>query len=159
MNPRILLVDDHEIVREGIRTLLQRARPEWIICGEAANAGDAHKAVRGLDPDIMILDITMPGTSGLELAKQMKTMNLRTRILIFTMHDFKRLATDVRDVGAQGYVLKSQAGRDLIVAIERVLAGGTFFGPSNESQAPGGSESSKSGTPEPGTVLRMKLAL
>jgi DNA-binding NarL/FixJ family response regulator len=157
VNPRILLVDDHEIVREGIRTLLQRARPEWIICGEASNAGDALKAVRGLDPDIMILDVTIPGTSGLELAKRLTTMNVRTRILIFTMHNFTRLATEVRDVGAQGYVLKSQAARYLIIAIDSVLAGGTFFGSPNESQASGESGGPSRGKPERGTMFKMRL--
>jgi DNA-binding NarL/FixJ family response regulator len=128
VNPRILLVDDHEVVREGIRTLLQRARPDWIICGEVSSAGDALKAIRGLDPDVVILDVTMPGTSGLELAKRLKTMNVRARVLIFTMHKSNTLANEVRDVGAQGYVLKSQAARDLIIAIERIMAGATFFG-------------------------------
>jgi DNA-binding NarL/FixJ family response regulator len=150
MNPRILLIDDHEIVREGIRTLIHRARPDWVICGEASNAGEALKAVRGLDPDIMILDITMPGTSGLELAQRLTTMNVRSRILIFTMHNSSRLATEVREVGAQGYVLKSQAARDLIAAIECLLAGGTFFGAASETEGPGESKSE----PGRGSMIR-----
>ena len=70
MNPRILIVDDHEIVREGIRTLLGRSRSEWQICGEASNASEALTAVKTLEPDVVILDITMPGTRGLEVAKR-----------------------------------------------------------------------------------------
>jgi len=128
MNPRILIVDDHEIVREGIRTLLGRSRSEWEICGEASNATEALSAVKSLAPDIVILDITMPGTSGLEVAQRIKSMQLSSRILIFTMHDSERLAAEVRDVGAHGYVLKSQAARDLVVAIERILSGDLFFG-------------------------------
>src|SRR5579862_8274413 len=139
MNPKILIVDDHEIVREGIRTLLGRSRAEWFICGEASNADDALIAAQRLQPDVIILDITMPGTSGLELAQRMKDMNLPSRVLIFTMHDSDRLATEVRDAGAQGYVLKSQAARDLVLAIERILRGGTFFGQEPESgSGPGG---------------------
>ncbi|HUJ82889.1 MAG TPA: response regulator transcription factor [Candidatus Acidoferrales bacterium] len=128
MKPRILVVDDHEIVREGIRTLLSRTRSDWEICGEASNAGDALHAIRTLEPDIVILDITMPGTSGLELALQVRNLRLPSRVLIFTMHDSERLATEVRNAGAQGYVLKSQAARDLVLAIERILGGDTFFG-------------------------------
>jgi DNA-binding NarL/FixJ family response regulator len=127
MNPRILIVDDHEIVREGIRTLLGRSRSEWQICGEASNASEALAAVKTLEPDVVILDITMPGTSGLEVAKRIKNMQIRSRVLIFTMHESERLATEVRDAGAHGYVLKSQAARDLVSAIEEVLSGGSFF--------------------------------
>lgn len=126
MNPKILIVDDHEIVREGIRTLLGRSRPGWEICGEAPNASEALEKVKSLDPDIVILDITMPGMSGLEAAARMNKLGIRAKVLIFTMHDSQRLAKEVRDVGARGYVLKSQAARDLVQAIERILAGGTF---------------------------------
>ena len=135
MKPRILVVDDHEIVREGIRTLLSRTRSDWEICGEASNAGDALNAIRTLEPDIVILDITMPGTSGLELALQVRNLRLPSRVLIFTMHDSERLATEVRNAGAQGYVLKSQAARDLVLAIERILGGDTFFGPRSLTSA------------------------
>lgn len=128
MKPKILIVDDHEIVREGIRTLLNRTRTDWEICGEAANADEALSAVQSLAPDIVILDVTMPGRSGFDVAREMKKMNSPSRILIFTMHDSPRLATEARDVGAQGYVLKSQAARDLVLAIEQILNGGNFFG-------------------------------
>ena len=135
MKPRILVVDDHEIVREGIRTLLGRTRSDWEICGEASNAGDALNAIRTLTPDIVILDITMPGTSGLEVALQVRNLRLPSRVLIFTMHDSERLATEVRNAGAQGYVLKSQAARDLVLAIEKILGGDTFFGPPSLTSA------------------------
>lgn len=125
---RILIVDDHEIVREGIRTLLTRARPEWEICGEAANANDAIDAVKMQKPDLVVLDITMPSVSGIDVAKKIRDLKEPSRILMFTMHDSAQLADDVRDAGAQGLVLKSQAARDLVIAIETLLAGGTFFG-------------------------------
>jgi DNA-binding NarL/FixJ family response regulator len=131
MHPTILIVDDHEIVREGIRTLLRRSRSDWQICGEASNAGEALNAIKTLAPDIVILDITMPGMSGLEAAQRIRSMRHASRVLIFTMHDSERLATEVREAGAQGYVLKSQAARDLVLAIECILAGGTFFGASS----------------------------
>ena len=105
-----------------------RSRSDWEICGEASNAGEALTAVKKLAPDLVILDITMPGTSGLEVAQRIKSMQLPSRILMFTMHDSERLEAEVRDVGAHGYVLKSQAARDLVLAIERILGGGSFFG-------------------------------
>lgn len=127
MTARILLVDDHEIVREGIRTLLTRSRPEWEICGEAGNGEEALEAVKQLKPDIVILDITMPKMNGLEVAPKIARLGLGCRVLMFTMHDSERLSGEVRQAEAQGLVLKSQAARDLIRAVDRLLAGGTFF--------------------------------
>jgi DNA-binding NarL/FixJ family response regulator len=127
MATRILLVDDHEIVREGIRTLITRSRPEWEICGEARDGEEALDAVRALKPDVVILDITMPKMSGLEAAPRIAKLGLGCRVLMFTMHESARLSTEVRQAEAQGLVLKSQAARDLVRAVDRLLAGGTFF--------------------------------
>jgi two-component system invasion response regulator UvrY len=135
MNPTILIVDDHEIVREGIRNLLARSEKNWEVCGEAANANDALQAIKKLHPDVVILDVTMPGISGLEAARLIAKLDLPARVLIFSMHESERLETEVRAAGAHGFVSKSQAARDLVVAIESLLAGGTFFGP--PSEAPG----------------------
>lgn len=129
MPARILLVDDHEIVREGIRTLIARSRPEWEICGEARDGEEALEAVRNLKPDIVILDVTMPKMSGLEAAPRIAKLGLGCRVLMFTMHDSERLCSEVRQAEAQGLVLKSQAARDLIRAVDRLLSGGTFFSP------------------------------
>jgi DNA-binding NarL/FixJ family response regulator len=127
MATRILLVDDHEIVREGIRTLITRSRPEWEICGEARDGEEALEAVRALKPDVVILDITMPKMSGLEAAPRIAKLGLGCRVLMFTMHDSERLSTEVRQAEAQGLVLKSQAARDLVRAVDQLLDGGTFF--------------------------------
>jgi len=128
MKPKVLIVDDHEIVREGIRRLLTGSRPGWEICGEAANGKQAVDSVKSLKPDVLILDITMPGMSGLEAAPHILKLSLGCRIVIFTMHYSDRLAAEIRETGAHGYVQKSQAARDLVEAIECVLHGGTFFG-------------------------------
>ncbi len=133
---RILIADDHEIVRDGIRTLLRRCRPEWVICGEAKNGKEAIEAATLLEPDVLVLDVTMPVMSGLEAALRITRLGLPARVLIFTMHETKSLVMEVRDVGAQGYVVKSQASRDLINAIDRILAGGTFFGPETQPASP-----------------------
>jgi DNA-binding NarL/FixJ family response regulator len=127
MGPRILIVDDHEIVREGLRNLLSQSRPAWVICGQATNGKEAVEAVRDLEPDAVVLDITMPMMSGLEAARRIAQSGTSTRVLMFTMHESDSLGQEVRDAGAQGYVLKSQAAKNLIVAIETILAGGTFF--------------------------------
>jgi DNA-binding NarL/FixJ family response regulator len=132
MEPRILIVDDHEIVREGIRTLLERSGKNWQISGEASNASEALLAVKSVHPDVVILDITMPGISGLEAARLIVELDIAARILIFTMHESPTLEAEVRDTGAHGYVSKSQAARDLVLAIETLLCGGTFFGAPSE---------------------------
>ena len=128
MPTRILIADDHEVLREGVRSFLTKVRKDWEICGEASNGEEAVRAAQQLNPDIVILDITMPRLSGLEASARLAALRLPAPILIFTMHDSQRLPDEVSQAGARGYVLKSQAGRDLVVAIETLLAGGTFFG-------------------------------
>ena len=126
MSVRILIADDHEVIRHGVRTILQ-ARPEWEICGEAANGSDTVRLFKELKPDISIIDITMPGLNGLDAARQITAEDVNSKILIFTMHESVSLSASVRRVGARGYVTKSQATRELIRAIESILGGGTFF--------------------------------
>jgi DNA-binding NarL/FixJ family response regulator len=137
MATKILIVDDHEIVREGIRTLIARARPKWEIIGEANRGVQAIEMCETLKPDVMVLDITMPGMSGLEVASKMAASRMPCRVLMFTMHESEMLSGEVRQSGAHGFVLKSQAARDLIRAIDCLLAGGTFFGsePAQEKNA------------------------
>lgn len=153
MSARILIVDDHDVVRQGIRTTMLRSRPEWEVCGEAANGKEAIEAVTALKPDVIILDITMPVMSGLEAAPRIAKLDPNCRVLIFTMHESQRLADDVRAAGAHGYVQKSQAGRDLILAIDCLLAGGTFFG------AQGGSGPKEEKKPKPGISFRAAFCL
>lgn len=127
LNTRVVIADDHEIVREGIRRLLTRSRPNWEICGEAASGGETVELVTNLKPNVVILDITMPGMSGLEAARQIAKLHLECRILIFTVHDSDWLKSEIRQTGAHGYVHKSRVDRDLVFAIERLLEGGAFF--------------------------------
>ncbi|MBV8477614.1 MAG: response regulator transcription factor [Acidobacteria bacterium] len=151
MAVRILLADDHEVVRQGLRTIL-KARSGWEIIGEAENGQQAIDAVRELKPDVIILDITMPVMSGLEATQAICKLRLGTRVLIFTMHDSRSLVRAVRKAGADGYVLKSRAARDLIKAVEALLGGGSFFGPENEA---GGEERQK---PREGNLLLCRSA-
>ena len=152
MATSILLADDHEIVLEGIRTLIGRSGRDWEICGEARNGVEAIEMVKALKPDVAVLDITMPIMSGLEAAKQIYKLGQKTRILIFTMHEAGRLGIEARESGAHGYVLKAQAARDLIRAIDHLLAGATFFG------APPETEKEKDERSNPGILLRQSIA-
>jgi DNA-binding NarL/FixJ family response regulator len=144
MGSKILIVDDHEVVRQGIRTIL-RARPQWEICGEAVNGRDAIEKAQSLDPDVIIMDITMPEMSGIEATREITRLKLRAAVLVFTMHESKNLASTVQDAGARGFVLKSHAARDLLDALEALLAGGTFFGPDPGKSAKSKEESGKRG--------------
>jgi DNA-binding NarL/FixJ family response regulator len=135
MAKRILIADDHEIVLEGIRNLVGRSGRPWIICGEARNGEDAVAMVKSMQPDVAILDITMPNMNGLEAAKEISSMRTECRILIFTMHESNRLGIEAREAGARGLIVKAQAARDLIRAVDALLAGGTFFNfPSEENK-------------------------
>jgi DNA-binding NarL/FixJ family response regulator len=134
MPARILVADDHEVVRQGIRAIL-RTRSDWEICGEAVDGRDAIRLAKELQPDVVIMDITMPVMSGLEASQEIVKLQLPSRILIFTMHESKSLGPSVRKVGAHGYVVKSRAARDLVDALDRLLAGGTFFDNASPSGA------------------------
>lgn len=137
MSVKILIADDHEVVRQGIRTILS-ARPEWEICGEAVNGQEAVRLVNELQPDAVIMDITMPVMSGLEAARQLTKSKASAPILIFTMHESRSLADSVKETGAKGFVFKSRAARDLIRALEVLLSGGSYYGPESGSNTPSG---------------------
>ena len=155
MDASIVIVDDHEIVREGVRNLLARLRPNWEIRGEAASGNEGVQAVKRLRPDVVVLDITMPDGSGLEAAARVTRMGLGCRILIFTMHESAGLEEEIRNSGAHGYVVKSQAARDLVHAIDRLLGGGTFFHHQPELET----EPRKQDPKTPGITSRISLVL
>jgi DNA-binding NarL/FixJ family response regulator len=98
------------------------------------------------------MDITMPEMSGIEATREITKLKLRSAVLVFTMHESKNLASTVQDAGARGFVLKSHAARDLLDALEALMAGGTFFGPDA-----GRSAKAKDGGPNPGLTFRMGL--
>jgi DNA-binding NarL/FixJ family response regulator len=123
---RILVADDHEIVRQGLRALIQE-HPQWELVAEATDGRDAVDKASELKPDIAIVDITMPSLNGLEAAKQMLKLNPPTKILIFTMHDSELAMQKAVNAGARGYVLKADAGRDIVRAVQALLNGQTFF--------------------------------
>jgi DNA-binding NarL/FixJ family response regulator len=126
MSLRILVVDDHDVVRQGVRLILRR-NPDWEICGEAENGIEAVEKARQLNPDLIILDVSMPGKDGLEVATELHASGFASKVLVLTMHESKELAAAVKRVGAKGYVIKSHAARDLMKAIETIVNGGDFF--------------------------------
>jgi DNA-binding NarL/FixJ family response regulator len=146
----ILIVDVHEVVRVGVRSIINRASPQWEICGEASNGQEAIDATRRLRPDIILLDITMPVLNGFDAATRISGLGLTSQILIFTMHESGELVHDARRVGARGYVTKSDAARHLVRAIETLLSGGTFFG---------GPERHESAEKNPPSGILFRLAL
>jgi DNA-binding NarL/FixJ family response regulator len=148
----ILIVDDHEVIRQGVRAIVQKARPDWRIVGEAANGKDAIAAVARLMPNVVVMDVSMPEMNGLEAAAEILKNGSGSAILIFSMHESEHFVDEVRRTGVHGCVQKSQAGRDLIRAIEAVTSGGTFFGPV------AGPETKPEGKPDDGPLLRAAFA-
>lgn len=123
---RILIADDHEVMRRGMRGLLE-SHDEWAICGEAFEGKEVVAKSRELRPDLIIMDINMPGLTGIAAAQQIRRENPQAKILFFSVHESAQTVREVISAGAQGYVAKSRAGHDLVDAVRSVLGGGTFF--------------------------------
>ena len=123
---RILLADDHDIVRRGLKALLQEC-PGWEICGEALSGRNAVDLARELQPDIAIVDLMMPDLNGLETTRQIRKASERTQVLIFTMHHDESLVHEVLDAGARGYLLKTDAEPHIVTAVETLLRRQPYF--------------------------------
>jgi len=114
---RILIVDDHAVVRRGVRSLLE-SQLGWEISGEAATGREAVDMAKRLQPDIVVMDLSLPELNGLDATRQILKESPRSEILMLTMHHSEELARNVLQAGARGYVLKSDADQSLIAAIE-----------------------------------------
>jgi two-component system, NarL family, sensor kinase len=123
---RILIADDHEVMRRGLRGLVE-SQEEWSVCGEAIEGNEAISKTRELHPDLLILDVSMPGVSGIEAALQILKDDPSIKILFFTMHDSPQMMREISNVGAWGYVAKARAGNDLVDAVRIILDGKKFF--------------------------------
>ena len=123
---RLVLADDHAILREGLRQLLAAAG-DMDVVGEARDGHEVMQRVRELDFDVLLLDMSMPGKSGIELIKQVRTEKPRLRILVLSMHEEHQYAVRAIRGGASGYLTKEGASRQLVEAIRKVAAGGAFI--------------------------------
>lgn len=126
---RVLVVDDHAILRDGIRSLLER-QDDMKVIGEAANGQEALAQIGELLPDIVLMDVNMPGMNGLEATRQVKALYPQVKILILTQHDSQEYITPLLQAGASGYVLKRSGGREVVNAIRHVIEHGAFLEPS-----------------------------
>jgi DNA-binding NarL/FixJ family response regulator len=125
---RIIIADDHEIARQGIRALLE-THQGWEVCAEAKDGREAVALAGSLSPDVLLLDIGMPNLNGLDATRQILATNPDACILILTVHDSEQVVREVLATGARGFLLKSDAGRDLLAAVEALQNHRTFFTP------------------------------
>lgn len=125
---RILLVDDHTILRQGVRMLLE-SEPDLTVCGEASDGEEAIRLTETLAPDVVVMDITMPGLSGLVATHRIRRRDPSARVLILTMHDRREYVLDMLDAGACGYILKETAAEQLAEAVRSVVRGESVFYP------------------------------
>jgi DNA-binding NarL/FixJ family response regulator len=136
---RVVLADDHQIVREGVRALLEASEPQdgrrVSVVGEAANAAEALTLCRQLTPEVTVLDVSLPGASGFDIAEQLRALPRPPAIVMLSMHVSPEHVRRARDVGAAAYVVKGSGVAELAEAIARVAAGGT--GPFPEGAPPG----------------------
>lgn len=134
MSISILLADDHEIFRQGLNMLLG-TRPDYKIVGEASNGNETIHKVRQLQPDLVIVDMVMPGMNGLEIIKQIIEQFPEMRIIVLSLHDDENYVVNALRNGASGYVLKESSTADLIHAIDVVMRGQRFLSPSLDEKA------------------------
>ncbi len=123
---RILLVDDHPLMCHGMAQLIDQ-QPDLAVCGQAGSAEHALECVRTLRPDLVLVDVTLPGKPGFELIKDLRTMFPEVAILVFSMHDESLYAERSLRAGARGYLMKSAGGEELVKAIRQVLAGKVYL--------------------------------
>ncbi|MBB3238411.1 response regulator [Phyllobacterium endophyticum] len=123
---RILIADDHEIVRQGVKAILSK-RERWEVVGEAANGRDAVEQARATQPEIAILDYALPFINGVEAARQIRLHSPKTEVLIFTQHDNEALLRNILEAGVRGYLLKTDATQYLVQAVEALEHRQPFF--------------------------------
>ena len=123
---RILIVDDHPVFRDGLAGLTGR-EPNWSICGVADNAQDALTAIERLKPALVLVDISLPGRSGLELIKDIRALRPQTAVLVISMHDETLYAERVLRAGGRGYIMKQEGPEKILQAIRTVLAGQLYL--------------------------------
>lgn len=125
----VVLVDDHGVLREGMRRLLEQ-EPDLAVVGEASNGAEAVEVVRALSPDLVVMDVVMPGISGVEATRLIKKSNPTTAVLILSAYDDDRYVLGLLEAGVAGYLLKSARGQELVQAIRAIRTGDAVLHPS-----------------------------
>jgi DNA-binding NarL/FixJ family response regulator len=159
---RVLLADDHAILREGVRALLA-PHADIEVVGEACNGREAIDAVEKLDPDVVVMDIAMPGLGGIEATIELKKLGKRAKVLILSQYEDREYVRRLLKIGVSGYILKKSAGPELVNAIRAVFRGGLVLDPEvarvameeSASTAPGGSDPYETLTDREKQVLKL----
>jgi len=147
---RVLIVDDHPIVRQGLRRMID-PEPDLAVCGEAQSEREARAAIRDLDPDVVIVDLSLSQGDGLDLVRDVHAQRPDLPMLVLSMHDEAIYAGRLLACGASGYIMKHAASEQLLIALRRVLDGGTYMSDALASQrvAPGGEDAMHTGVFDP----------
>ena len=126
--PRVLIVDDHAFIRRGVQTILHPF-PEWEFCGEAENGKEAIRLADQLKPEVIIMDISMPGLNGIEATRAIRKSQPNVKIVLLTLHDSSELLRIAFRAGARGYLLKTDAEQELVKALTVVSGEGAYISP------------------------------
>lgn len=126
--PRVIVVDDHAVIRRGVQGILH-SYPEWELCGEAENGEEGVKLAESVKPEVVIMDVSMPGMNGLEATRQIHQLLPDTKVLLLTLHSSTELVRSAFRAGARGYVLKSDAEHELVRALNVLIGEGTYVSP------------------------------
>jgi two-component system response regulator NreC len=131
--PRVLIVDDHAFIRRGVQSILQ-AFPEWELCGEAGSGTDAIPLVEELKPDVVLMDVTMPGMNGIDATRIIRKSHPRVKVVLLTLHESSEILRSGFRAGANGYLLKADAEEELMKAMRVVVGGGSYISPKIDSR-------------------------
>jgi DNA-binding NarL/FixJ family response regulator len=128
----VLIVDDHAFIRRGVQTILHPF-PEWELCGEADNGNDAIRMAEELKPEVIIMDLSMPGLNGIEATRAIRKTQPGVKIVLLTLHESAELVRSAFRAGAMGYLLKTDAEQELVKALTVVTGQGTYISPRIDS--------------------------
>jgi DNA-binding NarL/FixJ family response regulator len=149
--PRVLIVDDHAFIRRGVQTILH-PYPEWEFCGEAENGKDAIRLADELKPEIIIMDVSMPGLNGIEATRAIRKSQPEVKVVLLTLHESAELLRSAFRAGARGYLLKTDAEQELVKALTVVIGEGSYISPKMDSEVVKSVMSEMSGHSSPSIV-------
>jgi DNA-binding NarL/FixJ family response regulator len=126
--PKVLVVDDHAFIRRGVQAILQSVpESEWEMCGEADNGKDAVRLAGELNPEVIVMDVSMPGLNGIEATRSICKNNPDTKVVLLTLHESDELLRNGFQAGARGYLIKSDAENELLKALRVVIGSGSYI--------------------------------